>query len=83
MSSLDPNAFASAIPQIDPLFTMGAATFGFGVAGWMVGPFLGSAVWGLRNRGVKKEMELVSSFFVLLTNLSKFSFLERWLNGIL
>lgn len=60
VSSTDPNAFASAVPQIDPMFTMGAATVGFGIVGWMVGPFLGNAVWKLRNRAVRADMEVVS-----------------------
>jgi len=54
---VDPNAFASAIPQIDPMFTMGGATFGFGIAGWMLGPFLGAAIWKARNRKDVRAME--------------------------
>lgn len=60
LSAVDPNAFASAIPQIDPMFTMGLATAGFGFAGWIVGPFLGAAIWKVRNRDVVGAMELVS-----------------------
>lgn len=60
LSTIDPNAFASVIPQIDPMLTMGAATFGFGLLGWMVGPFVGAGVWKWRNKDVVREVEIVS-----------------------
>lgn len=60
---IDPNTFASAIPQIDPMITMGVATFGFGLVGWMAGPFLGTAIWRMRNSGVVKEMEVKEKVF--------------------
>lgn len=58
LSKFDPNAFASAIPQVDPMLTMGASTMGFGVVGWLVGPFVGAGIWRWRNKGVVRDVEI-------------------------
>jgi len=47
---------------LDPLITMGIMTFACGAAGWLVGPFIGAAVFGMRTRSMSKLIAEVRPF---------------------
>lgn len=46
---------------LDPIMVMGLTVMGSGAVGWLMGPFLGDAVFGLRYRGIRGEMAEVSA----------------------
>jgi hypothetical protein len=46
----------------DPIIVMGVTVMGSGAVGWLLGPTLGNAVFGLRHRGIREEMAEVSQF---------------------
>ena len=39
---------------------LGLGVFGSGGVGWLLGPFVGNAVFGVRYRGLRGEIERVS-----------------------
>lgn len=45
---------------MDPLFVMGLSALGFAGAGWVVGPFIGSAIWRASYSSRVKGMAAVS-----------------------
>ncbi len=47
---------------LDPFVVLGLATAACGAAGWLVGPFLGNAIWGLVNRKYKTAVNVVCLF---------------------
>ena len=48
---------------MDPLLIYGASTIAGGLAGFLVGPFIGSTLWRLSNRNIIKDYDAVSSSF--------------------
>jgi import inner membrane translocase subunit TIM23 len=58
MSDMD--AIVAQIP-LDPFITLGLITFSCGGVGWLLGPIVGSGIFNIMNRGVVKEMAMVSS----------------------
>lgn len=48
---------------LDPFIAGGLATAAFGAAGWLVGPFLGNAVWGAVHKKYKAGVAVVCSFY--------------------
>jgi len=55
-----------AVFGLDPLMVMGLSVLGSGGVGWLLGPFLGDAVFGVRYRRIAGQMAEVSvSLFVL------------------
>lgn len=46
----------SQIP-LDPFITLGLITFTCGGLGWLAGPVVGTAVFNLRNRKFKAQMD--------------------------
>lgn len=55
------NQLASVI-GLDPLITLGLATFACAGLGWLAGPFFGGAIFGVLNRRVRPQMIAVSSW---------------------
>lgn len=43
---------------------MGLGVMGSGAVGWLMGPFLGDAVFGIRYRALRGEMAEVSGVFL-------------------
>ena len=54
MSDMD--ALVSQIP-LDPFITLGLITFTCGGIGWLMGPIVGTGIFNLQNRKVRKEMD--------------------------
>jgi len=52
----DMDALVSQIP-LDPFITLGLITFTCGGIGWLTGPIVGTAVFNLRNRKFKAQMD--------------------------
>jgi len=54
--SQNPELEAKVSPLIglDPLITMGIMTFACGAAGWLIGPFIGGAMFSLRYRSFNR-----------------------------
>ncbi|KAL4916066.1 Presequence translocated-associated motor subunit pam17, mitochondrial [Aspergillus aurantiobrunneus] len=50
LSSQNLENLGAQVMGLDPFIVLGMATAACGAAGWLVGPFLGNAVWGLVNR---------------------------------
>ena len=48
---------------LDPIMVMGITVVGSGAIGWLLGPTLGTAVFGIRHRGIREEMTEVSGSF--------------------
>ena len=44
---------------LDPIVVLGLATAGFGAAGWLAGPMLGNAAFGVVNKRYKGQVALV------------------------
>ena len=55
---------------LDPFIVLGMATAGSGAVGWLVGPFIGNAVFGWVHRGLKDEIAEVRSLTTLQTPAS-------------
>jgi mitochondrial import inner membrane translocase subunit TIM23 len=60
LSTQDLEALGSQVMGLDPFVVLGLATAVCGAAGWLVGPFLGNAIWGLSYRRFKKGVAVVS-----------------------
>lgn len=44
----------------DPMLVLGVSVLGSGAAGWLMGPFLGEGVFGVRYRALRGQMDEVS-----------------------
>ncbi|KAL4779571.1 Presequence translocated-associated motor subunit pam17, mitochondrial [Aspergillus varians] len=53
LSSQSLENLGAQVMGMDPFVVLGMATAACGAAGWLVGPFLGNAIWGLVNRKYK------------------------------
>lgn len=64
------DALGAQIMGFDPFLVLGLATAACGALGWLVGPVLGNAVWGLVNRKFKGSHAVVCSlsFFFFVFN---------------
>ena len=56
---------------LDPFITLGSLTALSGAAGWLLGPFVGNAVFGIVHRNVKGMIAQVCLFFLFLASLSR------------
>lgn len=52
--------YIGSLVGLDPIFTLGIATVSSAGLGWLNGPILGSAVFNMLHRKVRKDMEEVS-----------------------
>jgi hypothetical protein len=60
-STPDIEAKISPVLGLDPLITMGILTFACGAGGWLIGPFIGGAMFSLRYRSMTRMIAEVSS----------------------
>lgn len=51
---------------LDPLMVTGLSTLAMLGAGWLIGPFFGGAVFGVRYRSIGGEIQRVSFEFLFL-----------------
>ncbi|KAN0066989.1 Mitochondrial import protein Pam17 domain containing protein [Elaphomyces granulatus] len=63
LSTQDLEALGSQVMGLDPFVVLGLATAVCGAAGWLVGPFLGNAFWGLSYRRFKKGVAVKEKEF--------------------
>ncbi|KAL4802812.1 mitochondrial import protein Pam17-domain-containing protein [Aspergillus unguis] len=63
LSSQNLENLGAQVMGLDPFVVLGMATATCGAAGWLVGPFVGNAVWGLVNRNYKKAFMLKEKEF--------------------
>ncbi|KAL4971669.1 Presequence translocated-associated motor subunit pam17, mitochondrial [Aspergillus desertorum] len=54
LSSQNLENLGAQVMGLDPFVVLGMATAACGAVGWLIGPFLGNAIWGLVNRSYKK-----------------------------
>ena len=47
------------MPGLDPFLLLGLATAGSGAVGWLLGPFVGNAVFGLSHRKLGAQIAAV------------------------
>lgn len=66
LSTQDLESLGAQVMGLDPFVVLGMATAACGAAGWLVGPFVGNAVWGLVYRRYKPAV-MVVSFSISLT----------------
>lgn len=60
LSAQDLEHMGAQVMGLDPFIVLGMATAACGAAGWLIGPFLGNAVWGLVNRRYRAAVAVVS-----------------------
>ncbi|KAL4929203.1 presequence translocated-associated motor subunit PAM17 [Aspergillus undulatus] len=63
LSSQNLENLGAQVMGLDPFVVLGMATAACGAAGWLVGPFLGNAVWSLVNRNYRKAFMLKEKEF--------------------
>jgi len=63
LSTQDLEALGSQVMGLDPFVVLGLATAVCGAAGWLVGPFLGNAIWGLSYRRLKNGVAVKEKEF--------------------
>lgn len=61
LSNQDLEHFGAQVMGLDPFVVLGMATAACGAVGWLVGPFVGNAVWGLVYRRYKPSVVIVSA----------------------
>lgn len=65
------------MPGLDPFLLLGLATAGSGAVGWLLGPFVGNAVFGLSHRKLGAQIAAVrqSTLSLFLSRSIIFSFI--------
>lgn len=65
------------MPGLDPFLLLGLATAGSGAVGWLLGPFVGNAVFGLSHRKLGAQIAAVrqSTISLFLSCSISFSYL--------
>jgi import inner membrane translocase subunit TIM23 len=61
IGSLDIESFGAQIYGFDTIFVLGLSTIAFGAVGWLVGPFIGNAVFNTWHRRLRQQIATVSS----------------------
>lgn len=64
LSTQNLEGLGAQVMGLDPFVVLGLSTAACGAAGWLVGPFVGNAVWGLVNGSYKKAFLLVCTLEV-------------------
>lgn len=77
LSQQDLEALEGTVPGLDPFLLLGLATAGSGAVGWLLGPFVGNAVFGLLHRKLGAQIAAVrlSTLSLFLPCSIFFSFL--------
>ncbi|KAL1852243.1 hypothetical protein Plec18167_006056 [Paecilomyces lecythidis] len=63
LSGQDLENLGAQVMGLDPFIVLGLATAACGAAGWLAGPFLGNAVWGLVHRRYKSGVAVKEKEF--------------------
>ncbi|KAL2852984.1 Presequence translocated-associated motor subunit pam17, mitochondrial [Aspergillus pseudodeflectus] len=63
LSSQNLEHLGAQVMGLDPFVVLGMATAACGAVGWLVGPFLGNAIWGLVNRRFKTAVAVKEKEF--------------------
>ncbi|KAF9886595.1 TIM23 complex component [Aspergillus nanangensis] len=63
LSSQDLEHLGAQVMGLDPFIVLGMATAACGAVGWLVGPFLGNAFWGLAYRRYKPAVTIKEKEF--------------------
>ncbi|PTU23520.1 hypothetical protein P175DRAFT_0500087 [Aspergillus ochraceoroseus IBT 24754] len=63
LSGQNLEALGAQVMGLDPIFVLGAATAACGAAGWLVGPFVGNAVWAMVHRRYKTAVAVKEKEF--------------------
>ncbi|KAL2004717.1 hypothetical protein VTN00DRAFT_3245 [Thermoascus crustaceus] len=63
LSTQDLENLGAQVMGLDPFVVLGMATAACGAIGWLVGPFLGNAVWGLVYRRYKPAVQVKEKEF--------------------
>ncbi|KAJ9294287.1 hypothetical protein DTO217A2_9204 [Paecilomyces variotii] len=63
LSSQDLENLGAQVMGLDPFVVLGLATAACGAVGWLAGPFLGNAVWGLVHRRYKSGVAVKEKEF--------------------
>jgi import inner membrane translocase subunit TIM23 len=50
---------------LDPLMVTGFSAIGMMAIGWLVGPFFGNAIFNLRYRSIRSDLEIVRNILPL------------------
>lgn len=61
LATQDLESLGTQVMGLDPFIVLGLATASCGAAGWLLGPFVGNAVWGLIYRRYRASVAIVSS----------------------
>ncbi|PWY86928.1 presequence translocated-associated motor subunit pam17 [Aspergillus heteromorphus CBS 117.55] len=56
LSTQDLESLGAQVMGLDPFVVLGMATAACGAVGWLIGPFVGNAVWGLAYRRYKPSV---------------------------
>jgi mitochondrial import inner membrane translocase subunit TIM23 len=60
LSMQDLDSIGTQVMGLDPFVVLGLATATCGAAGWLAGPFLGTALWGVSHRKFRSAVAMVS-----------------------
>ncbi|KAL4866095.1 hypothetical protein BDV12DRAFT_173498 [Aspergillus spectabilis] len=63
LSSQNLENLGAQVMGLDPFIVLGMATAACGAVGWLVGPFLGNAIWGIVNGKYKKAVAVKEKEF--------------------
>jgi import inner membrane translocase subunit TIM23 len=63
LSNQDLEHFGAQVMGLDPFVVLGMATAACGAVGWLVGPFVGNAIWGLVYRRYKPSVVIKEKEF--------------------
>ncbi|KAL2001090.1 hypothetical protein VTN02DRAFT_2239 [Thermoascus thermophilus] len=66
LSTQDLETLGAQVMGLDPFVVLGMATAACGAVGWLVGPFLGNAVWGVLYRRYKPAVQVVCFSFLYI-----------------
>lgn len=61
IATQDLESLGVQVMGLDPFVVLGLATAACGALGWLIGPFVGNAVWGLIYRRYRMSVNIVSS----------------------
>ncbi|KAB8233440.1 TIM23 complex component [Aspergillus alliaceus] len=63
LSAQDLEHMGAQVMGLDPFVVLGMATAACGAVGWLIGPFVGNAVWGLVNRQYRQAFMIKEKEF--------------------
>ena len=67
LSQQNIEALGGSVPMLDPFILLGLATAGSGAVGWLMGPFVGNAVFGIAHRKLGTQIAAVCYPFIFFS----------------